>query len=322
MLLIITNSQDHQTDEILSEFQSDPIHYFRLNTDYLAEEYALTIYPSISDFIIQHKPSKQEIRLKDISVYWYTGIRSINANSDYSETELAYLDIELNQTLLGVLQILEFHNINEINNHFNCTKASTKIGQQIYAKQIGFQLPEQIITSTSRELLSTNWHQNAIHKPVHSHKNMLNHDGEEVSVYTELLSEEILSGIADESIEIDIAYFQERIHQIAEYRVVFFDYKAFTYRMKGDYKVDYRRDLSKIETEYIPNHHIEDKCKELAKKLNLQFACIDLIEDKNELYFLECNSPAYFTYLDRATHSKRLSTAFVKYIRRLLRPSV
>jgi glutathione synthase/RimK-type ligase-like ATP-grasp enzyme len=291
MILIVTNTEDKTADYLLSNLANVG---FRFNTDKFLCNYE---YDFCQEWYILDKTNNSIVNSNNISGIYYR------------RPVLPYLNInDINNDLFGQLQneAYEIYDsfINSIdtkylNTKYNIIRAENKIIQMKMAKDIGFSVPATIITN-NEILLNKYLHLSKKYciKPLHLGYFELN-DNKYIP-YTAIIGEQDYNLITKYPVIV-----QEYIDKEYELRLTCVKDKIFPVKIlsqlnentKVDWRVDNCSSVNYLRTEI--DSHIENMCLKLLSQLNLNFACIDLIinKDKN-VYFLDLNPNGQWAWID------------------------
>ena len=313
--LIICNSFEDQIDPIVHTLeQLGENNYVRFNCDRIHLDYEIDIFPNEMNFCITVKNSSQQFYAQEFSSVWYTEPEiAAKKHGGIDEDIYAYVKSEYEAAMEAIIACLEMQEVTMVSSPSIIFSMGNKQKQQMIAKKIGFQLPEQLVTTQNATFGTATWATSAVIKPVNSHKDLDDSDPDAELPYTQLVSPELLEGIRAEDVNLDIHYFQERLIQIAEYRVVCFGNQAYAFKITGDYDVDWRKDLNAISFEYIPDFEFNSHCLNYLQETGLNFGSFDLMETKDGIFFIECNSPGYFLFCDEASEIG-LAEKFATYL--------
>lgn len=211
-------------------------------------------------------------------------------------------------------------------------KASNKILQLALVQDIGFRIPETIVTNDPNmvEEFMTRLQGGIIFKPVSGASVLyrtyvdrvidtleekfvgakINRGMPKVSqvLYTQLLTREKLKLI--HTLKWSPAIFQEFIHKIADVRVTVVGSNIFSCLIhsqdKPETSVDFRVMNSGIDLKHeiieLPDH-VSLFVKEITQRLKLEFACIDFVIDRasGEYVFLEVNPAGQWLWIESKT---------------------
>jgi len=177
--------------------------------------------------------------------------------------------------------------------------ASRKAYQLGLARQLGFNIPQTLITNSEREVREflVNRKHVAVKTLYSPGIELMAKDRKKVgiSLYTRLLTiDEILAGI--DQVGNCPFILQEYVEKDFELRITVVGEKVFACAMYTQKSKTAREDFRRYDLVNTPHtmfklpNNIEERCLTLTHLLGLHFGCIDLIVDpKGEYYFLELN---------------------------------
>ena len=149
MVLIFSNSLDFHTDVMINQTARWK-DVFRLNTEYLHRDYDFTLYPNEKRFEIKNTVNGKVVCSSDITCAWWRRPEKIKISDDDAPQMLhAFLTDEYRLVLRGLINILEQNGCRIVTDPSILNRAKDKTIQQIWAKECGFRLPNQIITTSN-----------------------------------------------------------------------------------------------------------------------------------------------------------------------------
>jgi hypothetical protein len=320
MLLIITNSADFHTDAVIHKIREKKYgDFFRLNTEYLHRDYEISIYPNERKFLIKNKVSDKFVDSDFIKTVWWRRPERLKIVDDEIAIMLRdYLSDEFHIMLRGLINILNFNKCKIITYLPDLNRAKDKVIQQIWARESGFKIPRQIITTCPKSF--TNYFHKTrelISKSVDSIEAIRDEENnKDYNLYANTISPELRESIESGVVQINISYFQEKIIRKYELRVIAFGKWVFPFKIENStYDVDWRRvDPDTIDFELVSNEGLQALCRSYLVKASLSFGAFDLIVDKNdEVYFIECNPNGQFLFCDIQEKTDLLNS-FVCYL--------
>lgn len=296
-VLVITSSQDSLVDYIIAIY-SQKCFFFRLDLDRMCDyNFQLNQYGwSIDNY-------KEFITDKTIDAIYYTKPNFPNfIKYDRCCQDLMKKDIEL--LIRGIANAFEGKCLSRPH-IIEC--AENKVYQMYLAKKIGFNMPESLITNSSRCMDKFCAGKRCIIKPLSVGKRVFfsnERTSKNNASYTKPL----------DGLEVSPAYFQKSI--MGDYEVIanFICEKSYVVRMDIITKKN-----KGIEEKHIKYSHtslpkeIEEKCLSYMKALNLQFGGFDFIVQNGEYYFLEVNPNAQWLGLENEL-GWDLSAEIIKYL--------
>ncbi|MEK7092065.1 MAG: hypothetical protein AAB907_00410 [Patescibacteria group bacterium] len=191
-----------------------------------------------------------------------------------------------------------------ISPHWNVARAENKIHQLILASDVGFELPETLISSDPNKIREFWEHcQNDMVAKILSVSPIEDH-----IVFTNRITELHMEKI--DSIRYSPSIFQRCIAKKYELRITVVGNNAFVVRIesqKGETtKTDWRKSNQTgekigMEESELPVS-VKNKCLNFVSRLGLRFGCIDMIVTPDDRYvFLEINPNGQWYFIQTAT---------------------
>ena len=296
-ILLLTNQRDLTTDFLVRELRKKGAEFYRLNTDG-ASQFTISINP-LENSIEISQPSFS-IDLDKISAAYFrrpTTPYLAHTASQYRE----YLSREW-----GALLDSLYSSIGErwFSSPESVFLAEDKPRQLRLAKQIGFLVPETVVTNRLEAAKAIQRSFPVVAKPLRM--GLLNSRDDGPIVYTssvELLSENDRSQISSCPV-----IFQRRIEKTLDVRVTVVGSHVFSCAIfsqeSDETKLDWRRGSNpalRHEVFDLPPE-TASKCVEIVRSQNLRFGAIDLIQDDSgKLWFLECNPNGQWAWIENRT---------------------
>lgn len=303
MILLITNKEDITTDFIVKRLVEKNKQFYRLNTEDIIENIKINLNINEGFFLIKDTKVSKYIHSNQIESVYFRRPKLPNINNDnFTIGEKRFFLNEINYLLEGVYSIL--------NNAFWVSQVSAiriaenKILQLIRAREIGFNVPNSII-SNEFDVLTTflkNNRNNGIIKPIKT--GYIEDDNLLKLIYTSDIDIDILN--AYKNTLLYPTYLQSKIYKKADIRVTVVGNKTFPAAIMSqefnETKTDWRKGGNsnlKHELINLPTE-IEAKCLAITKKFDLKFGAIDLILDENNEYiFLEINPNGQWAWIEK-----------------------
>lgn len=304
-ILFITNKNDLTTDFVIREIQRRFLSYYRLNTEEIGVSVFLSLNFQTGNHYLLDKTTHERHQLSSFtSVYFRRPMLHEDVSPDLSIAERQFLKLEHYQTLEGIYKILR--NANWVNPVFAIREAENKIYQQILAQEIGFIIPDGLITNIPSDFINFYKGHNGhcIVKPIRNGQIGLGHTQE--IVYTSAINH-----IPNfEQIELCPSYLQNNVTKKYDIRVTVVGSKVFATAIHSqnceETRTDWRQGEHILPYEEIElPQNISDKCVKLTQKFHLEFSAIDLILDVNNKYFfLEINPNGQWAWIECRTNYK------------------
>ena len=307
MLLIITNKTDLTSDYFILKLKEQNIPFFRFNTeDYLLRyDIDIELSDSLENAYIKCRNKNSKINLSDITGVYFR--RPLSPEIEYvvqDEAEFAQREsLEMLRSLWRMIDERLW-----LNHPKHLLIANNKVNQLKKAREIGFKIPETIVSSNPEIIKKfSSLYRGAITKAV-KHGFYKNEGAIKVALTREMTqgNVETLKDFA----EIPMIT-QRKIEKIYDIRVTVVGDKTFATAIHSqdhdETKMDWRlwdiiTDIDLKHTKIKLPSDISEKCINITKSFNLNFSAIDLILSKdNEYYFLEINPNGQWAWIEEKT---------------------
>lgn len=304
MILIITHKEDFTADFVIEKLNERNIKYFRLNCEDLnAYNY---LFDSDNNFIF----SVNEIS-KFTSV-WFRRIKLPEIEiSDEGQKVFLLADYEsLFDNLFSLLSSKKWLSLPS-----DIYKAENKLYQLQKAKEIGFKIPNTIVTNSHKKLSQfiLKNENNVIIKPIRQGRIQLS-DGVK-TIFTNQVTQEIWENL--NQFDLTPCIVQNNVAKEYELRITVVGDKVFSAKINSQENENTRTDWRKEKYPFIKYElpkDIQDKCITLVKALNISFGAVDLIKDENGKYvFLEINPNGQWAWIEMETGLK-ISDEIINYL--------
>jgi len=312
-ILLISNKDDITTDFVVQKLHQFGVKFYRFNTEELTHsvninfDFEKEIYQIYDSFL------NEIIDLKQINSVYYRRPEIPIINGTLTQNEAKFICNELIYTLEGIYKLLR--NVYWLSPLYSIREAENKIYQISLAKEIGFKIPNSIITNQPKEanLFFQRNLKDCIIKPI---KSGLVGDVSNMKV--------IFTNVLPIETDFDLikscpTYFQSNIHKKADIRITIVGNDFFPAQIHSqdlsESQIDWRKSntvlkYSKID---LPNN-LKNKCLTLIKRLNLQFGAIDFIETENgDFIFLEINPNGQWAWIEQQLNYN-ISESIVKLL--------
>jgi glutathione synthase/RimK-type ligase-like ATP-grasp enzyme len=299
-ILVLTNKRDITSDFIVQNLSDLGVPFYRLNTDEIGNTIRLSFDVINNEYLIYDSARDIIVNLLQIKSVYFRRPEILVHSKDLTTGEKNFIRSELSFTLEAIYKILG--NAFWVNTVDAIRNAENKIFQLMLAKEIGFIIPNTILSSQPNTALSF-FSKNdglCIIKPVKS--GLVAGETEEGVIFT---SQVHLDRDNVDRILTCPVYLQNLVPKYADLRVTLIGDKLFCAMIHSqheeDSKIDWRKAGHPLQhsAHELPKEIIA-KCFELAKKLNLNFAAIDFILDqKNNYIFLEINPNGQWAWIER-----------------------
>ncbi|MCT4013975.1 hypothetical protein HZQ24_16685 [Elizabethkingia anophelis] len=300
MILIITHKEDYTVDYIINKLNKRGIEYYRLNCEDVFQH----------NFLIKNDFIPEINKKSNFKSVWFRRTKLPNL-SNVSSYERHYLLNEFDSFLKNLFTTID---AKWVSDPYHIYKAENKLYQLRLARELGFQIPNTLITNSPIEIINF-YNDNSgkiIVKPL-SQSIISNENNNLEHIFTNLVDRIHIEKLND--FDITPCIFQELVEKDIELRITIIGEKIFVAGINSQTneisKIDWRRGELKFYETIIPQK-IETMCIALVKKLNLRFGAIDMIKDKNgNFIFLEINPNGQWVWIENETGLK-ISEALIE----------
>lgn len=302
MILIITNKDDITSDLIVNGLNNQKIEYYRLNTEELGSSVYINFDFRRERFLLSDRKKGCEINVDKINSIYFRRPKLPNmGKAIVSSGIVSFVNNEYSFLLEGLYKILR--NKYWISPVYSIREAENKIFQIVLARELGFIVPDSLITSVpSKAKLFLEKHPASIVKPIKS--GCVDDEAMAQVIFTSRITNRNKQDI--NRIECCPTYFQNEIQKEYDIRATIVGKKVFAARIDSQsFKetiTDWRKGenvLLKHEAFKLPAS-IEKKCLSLLKYFKLEFSAIDLILNKRgEYVFLEMNPNGQWAWIEK-----------------------
>ncbi|MER2513408.1 MAG: MvdC/MvdD family ATP grasp protein [Nitrosomonas ureae] len=303
MILLITNKDDVTTDFVANRLNKIGELYYRLNSEELLSGVGVNLDIWKDEYALIDRQRNRQLRLADVKSVYYRrpGLPRIGTGS-LSPGEANFIDKEIAYTLEGIYKILR--DCFWISPVTLIREAENKIYQLRVAREVGFEIPRSLITTSPEEArcFFNDMEGYCVIKPIRSGK--IDDPRAPMVVFTSSIADQDIS-LLDEVRQCP-TYFQNRIDKVADIRVTVVGAQVFAAQIYSQENEETMIDWRKGANEILRHERIElpleirEKCIELVKQLGLRFGAIDLVLCKNMRYvFLEINPNGQWGWIEK-----------------------
>jgi len=309
MLLIITNKEDLTADFLITRLLEKGKSYFRLNSEDLVDS---TIYfaanrPGIVERHIEI--DQKQLNFQDVSCVWYRRKLSPIPSIHILDEQRYFVIGEILHLIEGLLwnpAVLWVNPMDAVN------IAELKVYQLRLAQELGFIIPQSIISNSPKELREfASKHSHVICKPIYH--GLFRNANKAFAVHTRrILETELLD---DLQLSACPSFLQEEIPKGEDIRVTFIGEEVFPVEIfsHGAMPLDWRVPGSPIAYRVcdLPNG-VESLCRSMLRRLRLHFGAFDFVRSSSGKWvFMEINPTGEWAWLENALDLP-MRDAFIK----------
>ncbi|QTF57944.1 MvdC/MvdD family ATP grasp protein [Stutzerimonas frequens] len=299
MLLLVTNRRDITIDYVVAELKHRQTPFFRLNTEDLpTARCTMAAFPRNAWSL---SFGERDLKGSDIRAAYFRRPAQPTSNATIiDDGEREYAEAEWGALLKSLYARLDGLWLNAPMDIF---AAEDKPKQLMFANEIGFNVPEVLITNDIKSVREIVEAGSAVGKPLR--QALINGEQERVIFTTRL---EHLSDGDDAAIALAPFIVQTEIKKKYDVRVTVVGSQVFATAIRSqeheettvDWRQGCRPDL-KHECIELPRE-VEDQCAALMRRLNLRYGAIDFICDQQgKLWFLEINPNGQWAWIENLT---------------------
>lgn len=315
MILVITNEKDVSVNPVIDHIQLFGANVFRLNTEMINTKFWLEFEANNlhGGLKIIDLESEKELLVSDVLSVYYRRPESPtlgDTNTDkFTENEIGFLGRWMWDLLEDAFWVSKYLNIR---------RAGSKLLQLRLAPQMGFLIPDTIISSDhSRILRFYEQHEGrVITKPLAT--GAIQHEDGVYGIFASRVSSSDL--IDSQVFKVCPTVFQERVEKRLEVRVTVVGNQAFPVEIHSQCSERTKDDWRRYDLDNTPHAihvlpaDLELACVNLVARLGLRYGAIDLIlNEKGEYVFLEINPNGQWLWLEALTGAP-ISKAIAKLL--------
>lgn len=298
MILILANKWDLTVDLVVLELRRRNALFVRLNTEDLPRWSAVARLPE--DSIQLRSDDGVIISLSDVKAIWNRRPGHVFDDLAPEKRPSAATQRFVTDQWFAWMESLQLREgVRWINNPTANGLMENKIRQLKLAAELGFSIPDTLVTNDAAELQSwlSQLGEQAICKALYSP--LIEDEDEDRFIFTNLL-DSVPDDLA-ESLSVAPAIFQRAFLAKVDYRVTVVGTRVFAARVEmSEPALDWR--TAKTDVNFtlcdLPAT-IHELCHQYVAVAGLSFGAIDLIESNGEFYFLEINPNGEWGWLER-----------------------
>lgn len=302
MILVISHKNDFSADYVINILNQRGVSYRRLNCeDILNSDLRLSFGLDFSYSLLgQHS----------FDSVWFR--RTKLPELDLPPARRSYILFETDSLLKNLFATVSAKWLSEPHYVY---EAENKLMQLKVAGDIGFTIPETLVTQSKTELRSFYARHNGdlIVKPLAQTRVI--EDDNPSFIFTNQLASDVFARLDD--LDLSPCIFQKNIPKDYELRVTVVGTKIFAAKVNSQdhrtTRIDWRREQLQFEPVELPSG-ISDMCVTLLQKLRIGFGAIDMIKTPSGDYvFLEINPNGQWVWIETQT-GLRISEAIIQYL--------
>ncbi len=303
MVLILTDQFDEHANYVISKLESQGVPYFRLNLDVESLKYT---YISCRNDKWTITSNNNSINSDNITCVWCRRpfVELTLQEQQICDTDFRIWKNEWNKALLGFYNAIK--SLPWLNPLRKAYKGENKYYQMELAKEIGFSLPETLVSNRKDDIIDfLRVHERALLKLM-SQEIYTDKNGDYLGFYTNIISE---SSVEDFGVALENPIvLQEYIEKDYEVRYTVVGTNHFACKIESQLSEKAKHDWRRYDIAHTPHSQIvpPDKVRmqvnRLMKSLSLEFGAIDfIIRPNGEWVFLEINCMGQWLWIEQLT---------------------
>jgi glutathione synthase/RimK-type ligase-like ATP-grasp enzyme len=319
LLLILSDAFDSHADVVENKLKKEEIPYYRLNLDV---ENLKKTYIVFENGEWKIKFEHEEISSNQITCVWCrrSFVELSLQERSYEGVDFKIWKNEWNKTLLGLYNSLK--NVAWLNPLRKAYKGENKYYQMELARQVGFVMPETIVTNDKNKVTEfVKNHKKTIFKLMSQEIYEVG-DNDFEGLYTNIINEDDLKNFS--SYEENPIVLQDYIEKKFEVRYTVVGDKHFVCRIDSQSSEKAKNDWRRYDITHTPHYKIEppidikNKVNKLLNFLGLEYGAFDFIVTPNdEWIFLEINCMGQWLWIEQLT-GMPISDAIVEWVKKYL----
>jgi hypothetical protein len=309
MILIVTSKRDSHVGAVTKHLDAAARPWVRVNVEDLATNTEITIQPALGSGNLSMRDSGKVLDLDAVTAVWYRKPDPVAlGHFQIDEAARDYVEAEFNEVIHGIYALLG--RAKWINNPLYARVAHRKLLQLRVAHEVGFKVPETIVTNNLEYAVEFSKMQNgdlAIKSlgaisVIHETDNQVVQYG----VFTRRITEKELLA-QGEKVRHMPTMFQQFVEKQAELRITCVGREVFACKISprdGDVTSDdHRFDTANLPHEAVNIPELVDRMHTYMDRFGLNFGCFDFIVPKcgGEPIFLEMNPNGQWHWVQQLT---------------------
>jgi hypothetical protein len=289
MILILTNSIDPHADFLIEQLRARSILFTRIDTDLFFNKQALA-----------YSTTRSDLNLEQVTVIWNRRPQTpVIQTVAYQPHVHEFCAREAEAALFGQLLALDAIWVND---PYANKRAGHKVLQLNTAKQIGFSVPETLVSNDPERVIEfVTRLGECVYKPL-TWGVVGTGDGSTAAIYASVIGSKQL---APESIRLCPGIYQQTIQKARELRVTCMGNELHAVSIEGSLSVgiDIRREMINLPHMLFDlDSNTTELCQRLRNSFGLLYCAIDLVQDTDgKIWFLEVNPNGQWGWIEKKT---------------------
>lgn len=303
MILILSDVNDVHADHVIKLLSASNANFFRLNLDKASLLDTKVLFYD-SKWLIENKSG--QITSNEVRAVWNrrTYVELLLEEQQDLSADFKIWKGEWNKTLLGLYHAIDY--VFWLNFYRNSQRAENKYLQMSVAKEVGFKMPETLISNIKPQIMDfVKRHKRVALKMMHQdfYKDS---DNNFKGLYVNVIDEDDIKDF--QLTNENPIFLQEYIEKSFEVRYTVVGESHFVCKIESQSstktKYDWRRyDLANTPHSTItPPEEVRQMVNFMMRKMNLNYGAFDFIVNlQKEWYFLEVNPMGQYLWIEDLT---------------------
>lgn len=308
MILVVTSKDDLTSDYLIRRIEERGVPIFRFNTEDLLSAFDVSLFVTDSDsgFTIWDRVCGTAISSRDIvGAYFRRPQKPLVLPEAPGHDEQSFCSRELVETLRSVWRLIPRNKW--LNSPESLFLASNKIKQLTIAREIGFRIPETLVSSRPTDVLDfAKKHRNDVIAKAVKNGFLVSRDRVSL-IFTSVIESSDFASVARCSTVVP-NILQPRLEKECDLRITVVGDSVYPAAIRSQRhsatSIDWRTwntvsDVDLVQEAFSLPTNIADMCRELNARLDLDFSCIDMVLTKEgDFYFLEVNPNGQWAWVE------------------------
>ena len=315
MVLIMTDRFDVHADVVIEKLKKENVPYYRFNLDV---ESMKNSYVSFKSGVWNIESETGKISSEQVDCVWCRRPFMELTLQERAETspDFKIWKGEWNKTFLGLQNSLK--NLPWLNPLRKAYKGENKYYQMDIANEVGFIMPETLISNRKSELMDfMNSHEKCLFKLMNQEIFEINN--EFCGLYTNVITKDDLEKFGES--EENPLVLQEYISKQFEVRYTVVGNEHFVCRIDSQKSKKANEDWRRYDISHTPHFSIEppadikEKVNRMMKILGLEYGALDfIVTPENKWIFLEINCMGQFLWIEQLS-GLQISDAIANWLK-------
>lgn len=307
MILLVTSKDDLTSDYLIKRINDRGVEFFRFNTEDFPTFFDVSLFldKEGSDFTIRDRVRQSTISASEVSSAYFRKPRKPTIEGEADIEEQIFHEREMVETLRSLWRLMPREKW--LNSPESLFLASSKVKQLTIAKEIGFQIPETLISSRPGDILAfAEKHGNDLIAKAVKNGFLVSSESANL-IFTGRVEASDYASIKHSQTVVP-STLQPRLNKQCDLRITVIGDCVFAAAILSQEhettSVDWRTwgtvsNVNLIQERFTLPQSVAEMCRELNRRLDLEFSCIDMVQTTDdEFVFLEVNANGQWAWIE------------------------